>query len=306
MFYYSFIFLSILHVGYSHPFASPQSMLKHLFCSRIPFPCMNITFRENLIFRKECCYGDCQACKDFQRSDRCILNCPSLFNDEENYRWMEFQQVRLDNGKFLKELQPVIGSLAEVRTKFAQSLTKYREHYYKYRWLNLTRLHDVENLDPTTIYMQTDYSAMVTLDSQNKMNCVGHGVCVLQCWAVLHSPRQEYYTLNGERHYYTFYECDHIRVVSPATGKQKDQDWFLHCKVFEELLRRYKHKIPSMDTVIVWTDGAPNQYKCRYNFYWLSTMFAKTNINIIHRFAATAQFKGVHDKIGQVAKWKVQ
>lgn len=219
---------------------------------------------------------------------------------------MEFQQVKLDNGKYLKELQPVTGNLIALRAKFSRTLKKYRLHYYTYKWLNLTRMHDLENLGPTELFIQTDYSAMVTLDSQNKMNCVGHGVCVLQCWAVLHSPRQEFYMLNGERIYYKFYECDHIRVVSPSTGKQKDQDWFLHCKVFENLLGRYKSTIPSLDAVFVWTDGAPNQYKCRQNFYWLSTMFAMTNIYVIHRFAATAQFKGVHDKIGQAAKWKVQ
>jgi hypothetical protein len=58
--------------------------------------------------------------------------------------------------------------------------------------------------------------------------------------------------------------------------------------------------------VILWTDGAPNQYKCRQNFYWVANAANKFGITIVHRFGATAQFKGVHDKIGQVAKWAVK
>jgi hypothetical protein len=95
-------------------------------------------------------------------------------------------------------------------------------------------------------------------------------------------------------------------VITPSSGKCKDQDWFTHCKIFDHLLAIYKAEIPDLQKVIVWTDGAPNQYKCRQNFYWLSTVYARTGIQIIHRFGATAQFKGVHDKIGQIAKWVVK
>lgn len=91
-----------------------------------------------------------------------------------------------------------------------------------------------------------------------------------------------------------------------SSGKQKDQDWFLHCNIFDQIINNYKAKIPGFRKIIVWTDGAPNQYKCRQNFYWLSKVHELFGIKIIHRFAATAQFKGVHDKIGQVAKWTVK
>ena len=64
--------------------------------------------------------------------------------------------------------------------------------------------------------------------------------------------------------------------------------------------------IPGLDRVTVWTDGAPNQYKNRYNFYWISMAHERFGVRICHRFGATAQFKGVHDKIGQVAKWTVK
>jgi hypothetical protein len=148
---------------------------------------------------------------------------------------------------------------------FHTQLVKYKLHYFHYKWLNLCRNEDIVNLKSDSLFIQTDYSAQPTLDSQDKLNSVGHGVCVLSCWVILHSPRQETYTsAEGEQVSYTFYECDHVRVVTPSTGKQKDKDWFLHCTIFEQLISQYKVKIPGLTTIIVWTDGAPNQYKCRY------------------------------------------
>jgi hypothetical protein len=112
-----------------------------------------------------------------------------------------------------------------------------------------------------------------------------------------------YYTNKaGENVEYTYYSCDHIRVVSPSTGKGKDQDWFFHCKILDKLMAHYKSIIPNLNKCTIWTDGANTQYKNRQNFFWVAQAFDKYGIIVIHRFAATAQFKGVHDKIGQVAK----
>jgi hypothetical protein len=96
-----------------------------------------------------------------------------------------------------------------------------------------------------------------------------------------------YVNKNGVRVAYTYYSCDHIRVVTPSTGKQKDQDWFFHCKVFEYLLSHYKREIAHLKHVILWPDGAPNQYKCRQNFYWVANVFERFGISVVHRFGAT-------------------
>lgn len=302
---YVFIYL---FVEYIHPLSSGMMLLRHLLCERMCFPCQERPggAERPKIFRKDCCFDNCDACKRFLTSDACILQCPELFNERVTYRWRRYTNVVLDNGNELRELKDVSGIVDEFREGFLAQLLKYKLHYFKYKWLNLCRTEDIANLGPDGLFIQTDYSAQPTLDSQDKLNSVGHGVCVLSCWVVLHSPRQEHYTsTTGERIAYTFYECDHIRVVSPSTGKQKDQDWFLHCAIFDQLIAQCKIKIPGLKTVTVWTDGAPNQYKNRYNFYWMSTVQEKHGLRIIHRFGATAQFKGVHDKIGQVAKWTV-
>lgn len=291
-----------------HPLSSSILLLQHLLCPKVKFPsCSRPGIEPPKIFQKICCFGQCQVCEEFHQSQKCILACPTLFDEKLVYRWKEYGNVVLDNGNSIKELKNIIGTVEQFRAKFHASFNKYKEHYFKYKWLNLCRNEDIYNLGEGDLFIQTDYSAQPTLDSQDKLNSVGHGVCILSCWVILHSPRIEHFTNEqGKRQEYKFYECDHIRVVSPSTGKCKDQDWFLHCNVFEDLIQKYKTAIPKLANIIVWTDGAPNQYKCRQNFFWLCKVYEKFGLNICHRFGATAQFKGVHDKIGQVAKWTVK
>lgn len=216
---------------------------------------------------------------------------------------MSYQEHELDAGTLITELRPTLGKGLAFRGAILKQLSEYKKHYFKYRWLQLMRKFDVATLSPSDIYIQTDYGAQPTLDSQDKLNSTGHGVCVLSCWLIMHSPQVLTYTDDdGASQVFTYYECDHTRVITPSKGKCKDQDYFLHCEIFDFLLQRYTSKIQGLRRVIVWTDGAPNQYKCRHNFFWLSQIKEKYGLQICHRFGATAQFKGVHDKIGQVAK----
>ncbi len=67
-----------------------------------------------------------------------------------------------------------------------------------------------------------------------------------------------------------------------------------------EVNNQYKTNVPGLKRVTLWTDGSPNQFKCRQNFFFLSHRL--TDINAIHNFGATSQFKGVHDKVGEIAK----
>lgn len=285
-------------------------LLKHVLCEQISFPCKQkdgVPAVKGKIFRKDCCFDKCRKCEAFMlNGEASIFNCPTLFSDKL-YKWRQYETHTLDNGSELTELRDKTGYLPTFLTSFHGQLSKYKQHYYQYKWLNLCREMDVKDLGENELYIQTDYSAQPVLDPQDKLNSQGHGVCVLSCWIVLHSPKLLYYeNEKGERISYTYYECDHIRVVTPSTGKQKDQDWYLHCKIFELLIDHYRQVMPGLKKIIVWTDGAPNQYKCRHNFYWVAGAMARYGIEIIHRFGATAQFKGVHDKIGQVAKWLVR
>ena len=288
-----------------------MSILDHLLCPKVVFPCLERNGQRVVrasVFRKVCCDNECGDCLEFAASESSIFSCPTIFNDDNVYHWREYQTHTLDNGNSIKELRDMTGVKVNFVEKFRGALVKYKIHYFQYRWLNLNRKLDFYELDEHGLFIMSDYGAQPVLDSQEKLNSVGHGVCVLQCWMILHSPRETYYYDKKTKTNitYRYYESDHIRVVTPSTGKHKDQDWFLHCKVFEYLIAHYKTKLPNLRKVTLWTDGAPNQYKCRQNFYWVANALDKFGLAIVHRFGATAQFKGVHDKIGQVAKWVVR
>ena len=255
------MFAILVLSDFIHPLSSGVMLLKHLLCERMTFPCKE---RPGVvrpkIFCKDCCYDNCAVCTAFLTDPACILQCPALFDQSITYKWREYTNVVLDNGKDLRELKEMIGTVIQFRECLHAQIVRYKLHYFKYKWLNLCRQEDIDSLEPSSIFIQTDYSAQPVLDSQDKLNSVGHGVCVLSCWIVVHSPCQRsYIAQSGEEVTYTFYHCDHIRVVTPSTGKQKDQDWFLHCKIFEQLIQKYKTVVPELKRVIVWTDGSPNQ-----------------------------------------------
>lgn len=160
------------------------------------------------------------------------------------------------------------------------------------------REYDRLTLKLNTIFCQTDYSAQPQLVSQDGMNCAKHGVCVLQCWIILFKREVKYEDENGMDMSFEFTESHHVRVVSPSTGKQKDQDWYLHCQVLDCLQKYYRDNGIPIFSLTEWTDGAPNQYKCRQHFFHIS----QSDIKICHRLGGTSQFKGTHDAIGQAGK----
>jgi hypothetical protein len=131
-------------------------------CDKTSFPGMKrngVPLVSATIYKKDCAHGNCEQCREFARSENCVLSCPSVLNNNQCYRWKEYINHTLDNGYKIKELRPVTKDVDGFTAKFATSLKSYQKHYYTYRWLNLCRKMDVLNLDSRSIYIQTDYSA---------------------------------------------------------------------------------------------------------------------------------------------------
>jgi hypothetical protein len=100
---------------------------------------------------------------------RCC-NAPCL--SKTVFHWKEYTEHTLDNGKPITELKNVSGSVNAFKEKFVKTLVKYKQHYFRYRWLNLCRKLDFTRLRKFDIYIQTDYSAQPVLDSQDKLSSV--------------------------------------------------------------------------------------------------------------------------------------
>lgn len=184
-------YLCVFCQDYISPLSSPVMFLKHLMCEKICFPCKardgdggDPSTKQARIFRKDCAYENCAQCKQFETSDASVFSCPTLFDDSIVYRWKEYQQHTLDNQHTIKELRIKASDVAGFRANLSEMMTKFKKHYFTYKWLNLCRNIDIERIDGSTIYIQTDYSAQPVLDSQDKLNSQGHGVCVLSCWVI--------------------------------------------------------------------------------------------------------------------------
>ena len=55
-----------------------------------------------------------------------------------------------------------------------------------------------------------------------------------------------------------------------------------------------------LKNVIVWTDNAPHQYRCRQNFMKVATVAERhEGITLTHRLAVVDNFKGYHDSVGK-------
>jgi hypothetical protein len=290
----------------NHPLQTIKSFMLHTLCPKLSFPNFNnIDYFKNVkLFQKNCCYGNCERCNSFlENSPNCILQCKSLWSSEVEVSWLRYEKVTLDSVKLngdhytVKEPRLHIGNMQELRSEILKQIKVYYKHHWLYNWLNNVRLMDIKNMKPNELVMQIDFSAQPSLQCQNKLNCQSTPVCTMYCAAVLHSPRKIQY--QGKVHDYV--ECDYIRAISPAGSVGKNQDWFFHDSVFNHLLNYYKRIIPDLKKVITWTDGCPNQFKCKENLAYVACVGCE-NIAIIHRFAPTSQFKGIQDKIGESAK----
>jgi hypothetical protein len=208
-----------------------------------------------------------------------------------------------NNKKARRELEETEGSMLDLKKAILEHFPIYLQHHWSYKYQDNSRYLDTHNVRQNEIVIQTDFAAQPTIQSQHKLNCEIDLVCVLYCSVVLHSPQiVEYVDKNGEMKTHNFVECDYVRAISPASGKGKDQDWFFHRKMLEYIIQYHIKKNPQLQVVKLWSDGCKGQFKCQQTFAYIVHLSKKYNITIIHRFAPTARFKGVQDKIGESAK----
>lgn len=85
----------------------------------------------------------------------------------------------------------------------------------------------------------------------------------------------------------------------------------MHNTCLDAVISLYKQKFQvrglALKNVIVWSDNAPHQYRCRQTFIKVaSVMLRHKDISIIHRLAVVDNFKGIHDAVGKVPAHKIR
>ena len=88
-------------------------------------------------------------------------------------------------------------------------------------------------------------------------------------------------------------------------SKGKKNDHAMHNVALDALIKHYQSVFPEetatpLRHIIVWTDNAPYQYRCRQNFIKVLTIAARHHgIGMTHRLAVVDNFKGIHDAVGK-------
>jgi hypothetical protein len=261
------------------PETNEHTFLQHVVvCPKVIFP-----ESDTFVYQQKCMFGTCAECNAFRESSLCFFSCPRRFGNETVYKYLKYSVAEFDTNK-AKELVPIHANGFELRNELKASLKKYLKHHWEYKWLHLCHQADINACDEHTLVIQTDFSAVVELIAQEKLNSAISGYSQMSCWAVMHSP--EILEKNEARKKYL--KCDHIRIITPGTKeKTKDGDWFCHSVMLTYLINYYERTLrKQIRRIILWTDGSPSQYKCRQGFAFEADVLNKffPNIQVYYFF----------------------
>lgn len=195
------------------------------------------------------------------------------------------------------------GTMKELMEHIKQAAKVYLPHYFAYRWLHEMEKIDLDNEDPDTLIIQTDFAAQAELKGNDSLNSQKAGHANLDVFIVRVNPRRVWAkTKNGQR-YQKWVRDNHVwRFWIPASGVNKENDWATHYNCLKHIIDFY-NLAKIYKQIIIWTDGCPNQYKCRQNLLKVASFpSVYKGIKYLHCFMATAQFKGPHDGVYSVCK----
>ena len=249
----------VANPGLLFPETNEHTFLQHIVvCPKIKFP-----GSEKLVYQQKCMIGECDTCNAFRESPLCCFACPQRFGADVPYKYKRYAIVLTDTNK-TKELETITATGSELLNALKSTLGKYLMHHWEYKWLHNCHQADIEACDDSTLVIQTDFSAVVELIAQEKLNSAISGYCQMSCWAVMHSPEELQRDGIKKKHL----KCDHVRIVTPGTkGSAKDGDWFCHTVMLAYLIYYYTRTLGRpIRRIILWTDGSPGQYKCRQCF----------------------------------------
>jgi hypothetical protein len=205
----------------------------------------------------------------------------------------------------------------------------FLRHQWTYQHQNAMQRWDFENFGTDTLMIRTDFAAQHECKPQDTKTCASSNHANLDVFIVQHSPRMvEVADKSGRKGLRRVVTTDTWRFWQPASGKCNDADWVTHNQNLDHLVDYYvtwgknrdahngdwrrpaiDGRLPKLEIlapikrVLLWTDGCPGQYKCRQNFLKVAQFPQRhPGLELVHSFAATGQFKGLHDAAGKTAK----
>ena len=206
---------------------------------------------------------------------------------------MYTEQVR--SGGFQKEMEEVEMKLREFGEHFLKCTQKYLVHHFNDIMSSQARRNVYEKMSTdvrlkTTLIMASDYSAILDGHSQDQLNQTVqlHSIQLI----ILLSHLSDGVLMTKA---YSFWTQQGISKL------KSDNHFYRECVM--RVLNDVKAESIPFDKVIQMTDGAPTQFKNRFNAIQLGNIVRTYNLDwAMAVYPPTATFKGEHDGVGNLDK----
>ena len=206
---------------------------------------------------------------------------------------MYVDQVR--SGSFQKEMEEVNMTLPQFLLHFTRCIQRFLVHHFNDIMSSQARRNVYEKMttDPklsTTIVIASDYSAILDGHSQDQLNQTIQLHSIQLVILLTHLKDGVLMTKA-----YSFWTKQGISKL------KSDNHFYRECK--DRAINYAKEAEIEFDRVIEITDGAPSQFKNRFNIVQLSNLVKKFNLVwAMAVYPPTATFKGEHDGVGNLDK----
>ena len=209
-----------------------------------------------------------------------------------------------------RELQSDMMTLKELVEKFREQLAICIPHCQEIRWIRKVIEAYFPTLPADTLLIFTDFAAVLALRAfQTKNSSVdAHAVndnfvCVYNRRICPVKEEKEGVEIQTE---VTVFDVDVHYFFAETLSKGKKTDHAMHNVCLDHLIEMYRASFQQrfgtdvLRHVVVWTDNAPTQYRCRQNFIKVASVEERhPGVKLTHCLAVVDYFKGSHDAIGK-------
>ena len=269
--------------------------------------------------------GMCSQCGITKKLSilQAILKLPASDDLVEVMVWGEGIRSGEKKGKqnTQRELLPIDMTVRQLICDFTKHIQTCIPHYQDISWIRLTISNHFAWLPPGYILVFTDFSAVMDLRARDTVNCAidGHAVC--DNFIVISNRRTVPVEKEKKKGEVNIGETEHDDIeiatvdvhhfFAATIERGKKNDHAMHIVCLEALIEKYKtifrNKNMVLKQVLVWTDNAPNQYRCRQNFVNVVSVTERHELlRLVHFLAIKMNFKGPHDGYGKEASAMVR
>ena len=179
-------------------------------------------------------------------------------------------------------------------------------HIWNWWWNAHHRRRQGLMFEADTLYIATDFSAVISHILQDKINSHVPAHSNLAVYIVSHSPRIIILP-NGEP---KRVQDNDTWYFASNHGEILKSNSFYHRQCCDTIMKHYYDIGLTIRHVNMFTDGCGGQYKGRRNVWSLSTLLSQFQprglLSFVHSFAPTATFKGMWDAAGYKYKEAVE